>query len=333
MIRPGVKSSRLPEWREPNPARRLPHSSSSWRVRGPRLLGLAASLLLSIAAGLLDDTHARASTLDRPAGSDLSFAQESARYLSAIRQSLGLMPVQLDLTSTEGAGRHAVYLALNMDNPSVSGLQVHSEDPSLPGATSEGQLAGGRSDISLLRGGEPTPSKMMDYQLNAPLHRHLLLQPNLNTIGVGVQRAASGTAAVYDVVSGLLPPDRGVELVPWPVPGSHQVNRTLSSEVPDPRDALGVLDKPRGYPLSLHAYGCSPTAARAVLSSDGHSVDALLLQAGVRLGTDGDSRTIPAPILFPRDPLRAGATYHVEFQVRCDGAWSSQGWTFTTGNQ
>lgn len=95
---------------------------------------------------------------------------------------MGLAPVTIDPTLSANADKHAHYIVLNDSYLSQTG-EYHSEDPSKPGYTAEGEAVAGNSDI------DPTCyfgwEAPMRNLLRAPLHAIGLLDPSLDRIGTG----------------------------------------------------------------------------------------------------------------------------------------------------
>lgn len=103
-------------------------------------------------------------------------------FLNEIRKQSGLAAVVEDTTLSDGANKHANYLVLNAGDVAQTG-DYHSEDPTKPGYTKEGDDVAGNSDIDpTCFGSWQVP---MRNWLNGPLHAIPLLSPDLDKVGLG----------------------------------------------------------------------------------------------------------------------------------------------------
>ena len=277
---------------------------------------------------------------------DSIIAREATDALSRHRAASGLPAVDGDLTS--GAQAHASYLARNYGRPEVAGLRVHEEDASLPGATTEGASAAKRSHVA---SGDQSAAPMIDGLIGAPLHRHALMDPRLDRIGVG--RSGEGTHTdPYKWVVDLSAADRqwvgSPVVVAYPGPGQMQVPmRFADGETPDPRAAVaspGAAISGMGYPITLSFFGCRSTATTARLTSVGTAlpdgtvatsgetdVPIYLLTPGTTIRTDTGDRDVEPVLFFAREVLRPQTVYRATVSATCGSlGTNTYEWTFAT---
>ena len=273
-------------------------------------------------------------------------AREATDSLSRHRAVSGLPAVDGDLES--GSQAHASYLSRNFGRPEVAGLRVHEEDASLPGATAEGAIAAKRSHVA---SGDQSAAPMIDGLIGAPLHRHALMDPRLDRIGIG--RSGEGTRTEpYQWVVDLSSADRqwvGPPVaVAYPGPGQMQVPvRFADGETPDPRAAVagpGAAISGMGYPITLSFFGCRPSATTARLtligttSTDGtvastgdSEVPIYLLTPGTTIRTDTGDRDVEPVLFFAREVLRPQTAYRATVSATCGSlGTNTYEWTFAT---
>jgi uncharacterized protein YkwD len=114
------------------------------------------------------------------------------------RRNAGLAPVKLDPELSKGCQLHARYLSRNANNPATRGLEMHREDPSLPGATPEGARAA-RGVIAAVS----DPLGVVDSWMATLYHRLPILAPNLERVGFGQARFNGRRwSCVLDTASG-----------------------------------------------------------------------------------------------------------------------------------
>lgn len=294
-------------------------------------------MALSLAVWALIGTRVSADSISARAASDA---------LTRHRAVSGVPSVDGDVEV--GASAHAAYLARNVGRPEVAGLRVHEEDPSLPGATPEGAAAAKRSHVA---SGDQSAASMIDGLIGAPLHRHALLDPRLEWIGLG--RAGSGTRIdpyqwVVDLSSADRPWIGPAVAVAYPGPGQMQVpTRFADGETPDPRAAVagpaGAING-MGYPITLSFFGCRPTATTARLTAVGTAlpdgtvasiadsdVPIYLLTPGTTIRTDTGDRDVEPVLFFAREVLRPQTVYRATVSATCGSlGTNTYEWTFAT---
>ena len=109
-----------------------------------------------------------------------SIVSEMTVALDRHRQVSLLAPVAVEWS--DGAQLHATYLTQNSGRPERAGLLIHTETPGLPGYTEAGAASAGQSHVSE---GSPNARTAIDGLIDAPLHRHALMDPRLTSIGIG----------------------------------------------------------------------------------------------------------------------------------------------------
>lgn len=257
--------------------------------------------------------------------------------------------------AAESARAHASYLKVNAGRAERAGLRVHEEDPSLPGYTPDGDATARRSHVTE---SHPRASLAVDALIDAPLHRHGMLDPRLDRIGVG--QAGSGT--LDDPSTWVI--DLGARNTPWegaPVaityPGDGQSAvplRFADGEQPDPRmaviaafSATSPMTVPNvGYPITLHFFGCSPTLVEARLTDIGGlapdrsgtrvvrpelDVPIFTLAPGTVMRTPTGDRSVEMILFFAKQPLLPETVYRATVVATCAGmGTSTSAWTFST---
>lgn len=247
-----------------------------------------------------------------------------------------------------GAYAHARYLATNHGRPEVAGLRVHQEDATLPGATDAGGTAAARSHVA---SGAPTATGAIDGLIDAPLHRHALMDPRLERIGLG--HAGEGTVAdphwwVVDLAARDRPWLGPPVAIAYPGPGQMQVPlRFADGETPDPRSVVAGTASAiagMGYPVTLSFFGCRPTATDARLSLVGDAlgdgtviatgdadVPLHVLIPGTTIRTETGDRNVEPVLFFARDVLRPQAAYRATVVATCGAlGTNTYEWTFAT---
>src|SRR5262245_54626399 len=73
--------------------------------------------------------------------------QQVLALLNRYRTLAGLRAVKLDSTLSKGCMEHAEYMRLNHGTAAMQGLNPHTQDPKLPGATPAGAACGKAADL------------------------------------------------------------------------------------------------------------------------------------------------------------------------------------------
>ena len=146
-----------------------------------------------------------------PAGTALSDARKQALdRVNTFRSTVGLPALGESAPLSEAALAHAYFWLFNFGQAAVADVQVHDEDPSLPGAVGADSLAraqhfgftGPRTaeDISHAY----LPAAAVDHWVDAVFHRLALGDPEAATAGYGEAQVGALSIQVLDL--GLGPP-------------------------------------------------------------------------------------------------------------------------------
>jgi uncharacterized protein YkwD len=275
---------------------------------------LRVALALCLAAG------ASAWPLSARASAEAVAAVEMLSFHNQLRYAIGAPTIPADPRIVLAAQRHADYSTLN-------GVGGHYETPGLPGfsgvAPRDRLVAAGWSTafVSEVATGGSSGALAAQAQLwDAPYHRLGMMHPNATATGWGRSDLSGRSATVGNFVY-----DFGVRPVEFVrSPAHRQMNIPTSwsgRESPSPLPA-GVSG-PVGYPIM-------------VVYSAGQRVD----MRAAEIVAPGGAR-VPfyyAPqqfeydyqVIIPRQPLAAGVTYHVRFDITVNGRYVTNEWDFTT---
>ena len=218
-----------------------------------RVCAAAASLLVVLATSPL---HAGAARADVAPAAEIATPTATAspdwlNEVNAYRTGSGLNPVTNQSSWEQGLRNHLAYLA-NTPASYFTGKYVnkHYENPQSPYYTPDGELEGGRSDLSF-RGVGSTPVQDIDGWLTGPLHAIGMLRPNLTQVAYASD-PGTGNAGL-DVIGGL---DNSIPArtspVLFPGPGMTTNLTRYGPEYPDIMETCGpgFSDSP-GLPLIL----------------------------------------------------------------------------------
>lgn len=255
--------------------------------------------------------------------------------INAYRKQADLPPVAIDPALSKACQAHADYLIQNYDAAFAGKLNVHDEDPKLPGFSELGKRAAKASVISQSFGrGDPLLG--IDLWMASFYHRIPLLDPGLTKIGVGFARREkdNGCFVVVDKTGGKSRPKQG-RVVVYPVPDQKNVQRLFCygfPEIPNPLPNNGDSKK-AGHPITVTFFldKVAVTGATASLKDEeGKDVPVWLSWAekpAVR-GYAGSSIC-----LIPKAPLQANTTYTVTAACKNAGKDWKDTWKFTTGEK
>src|SRR5262249_8522929 len=101
--------------------------------------------------------------------------------INDLRKQAGLAAVRLDESKSKGCQAHAAYLARHLDRR--QDVRLEEEKPDLEGYTDEGAETAKVAATRL--GGGPRPGDAVDWMMASVVTRHLLLNPSLETVGLG----------------------------------------------------------------------------------------------------------------------------------------------------
>jgi tetratricopeptide (TPR) repeat protein len=256
-------------------------------------------------------------TADRKAALDL---------VNAARAGAGLPAIVEDPALDESTQAHAHYYLFNVNDQSVSGLGIHTEQQNLTGftgadSTARAQHFGYKGDrtaevIDHVFG----PAASIDDWTNSVFHRFPILEPETQSMGFGEARL--GLLSIQLIDFGLAAPSHAAAVV-YPLDNQKDVPAAfVGNEIPDP--APQGAQYPLGYPLTLETGAGAMLAVSTgrLLGPDGQQVVAYELRPGSALVNF-------AWALLPAAPLTPGATYTVEVIGTLDGNRYTKRWSFT----
>jgi hypothetical protein len=212
----------------------------AWWV--PSALFSVVALGLASAAGGVS----AASPAATPSGR-IPLANAGLDIVNSYRSLAGLPPVTENLAWSDGAYKHSRYMVKN----NVIG---HSEDPSLPWYSPEGDQAARNGNVMVSTNVHATDANAILAWMQGPFHAVPILDPKLAQSGYGSYREADGgyqMGATLDVLRG-----RTAAPTSFPVfwPGKNAAMPILSypgGEAPDPLTSCPGYSVPTGPPIIL----------------------------------------------------------------------------------
>ena len=258
---------------------------------------------------------------------DLGTARQAAfDSVNAGRKTAGLGALPEDAALDRASEAHAWYTVFNFAQPSLSGLGIHKEDPSLPAFVGDNPVvrdiaAGYRGN----RGSEVinhvfTAQAAVAVWVDSVYHRFPLLDAEATGGGYGEAQVGTLVVSVMDI--GLAGPGHSQPLV-YPADGQKDVPAAfVGNEVPDP--APQGTQYPVGYPITLVTGSGSNLSVSSVklTGPGGAGVEAFLLEPGQQVDTGEVA-------ILPKEPLKPGATYTAQVDGTLDGQPLSKRWSFT----
>jgi uncharacterized protein YkwD len=237
-------------------------------------------------------------------------AEQFVEQINHRRRSAGLREVSRNEDLSSDCLAHAKYLAQNIDQAKANGANVHAEDPKEPGYSAEGDRAARNALISFA---EPTVA--LEQWMGQLLSRVALLDPELQRVGVGVERNGKGD---WIVVLG-----RGEPIVVYPAPRQTDVPLSfgVGPELPDKTAA--------GFPITITFPPNQIVTAGAIELRDdkGNTIDGWLSSPEKPARPKGQRNTVT---LIAKAHLRPDAVYQVQASAQLDGkAWRLD-WSFRT---
>jgi hypothetical protein len=237
------------------------------------------------------------------------------RNVNALRNAVGLAPVRLSLARCAAAHDHASYLQRN--GPSGSGsINVHDEDPELPGYTKEGHRAAG-GNVGWGSGGRNLAAQP-GYEFATLFHRGEFLYPSPD-MGGG---AVGGYSVVWveqqqtDLGAWLSRHRVGSHWVMVPAPGQLEVPTRALRDSPTPASAPDFYTRGRGWPVSVstsYSYRAFESASLKVYDSNDREVDGFLFTLSDAGFT---SQGFPADWIWAaKTPFEGDAEYRAEFRA------------------
>jgi hypothetical protein len=242
--------------------------------------------------------------------------------LNLYRAAALLPPVVEDPALSGAVFQHAHYMVLH-------GIVKHSQNRRDSGATPEGAAAAARSNLAgSIHSTEPD-SWAVDTWMQAPFHALGILDPALQQVGFGIDRARSGrvqTAAGLDVTRGrnLAPLSVSYPIV-WPAGGASVPLAMHTAEYPSPLTSCPGYKAPTGLPLivQLGSGTAVPHVTGSWLGEGERWLDHCVFDEGTYRNHDRVQQRLGrrilaarnAIILIPREPLRSGSSYRAVVQV------------------
>jgi len=242
--------------------------------------------------------------------------------LNRYRAAAFLPPVVEDAALSAAVMQHARYMVLH-------GVVKHSQKRRDSGATPDGAAAAAVSNLAgSIHSTEPD-SWAVDTWMQAPFHALGILDPALQQVGFGIDRAQRGriqTAAGLDVTRGRSTVPQSVMYpIVWPADGASVPLGTHSAEYPSPLTSCAGYKAPTGLPLIVQL---APSAAPPLITGSWITEGARVLahcifaEGTYRNRDNGQKRLARsilaahnAIILIPREPLRSGSSYRAVVEV------------------
>jgi hypothetical protein len=268
---------------------------------------------------------------------DLSDYEAGAlRSLNAYRKVAGIGEVTVDPELSQSCRVHARYLLQNFDLSFVQKLNVHDEDPKLPGFSEEGRKAA-RASVVAQMVGDGNPLVSLDAWMASFYHRVPLLEPNLTRVGIALERDVEKHRwiLVLDKSRGI-GPRTGATAICYPVDGQKGVPLLFSMgapEVPNPIPNNGDSRK-TGHPITVSIYQQAMPSIKNVTArlhdADGKPVDTWVSwqEKPAVKGYGGNTLCV-----VPKAPLTAKASYTVHVEATINGKEWGRTWSFTTGER
>jgi uncharacterized protein YkwD len=249
--------------------------------------------------------------------------------LNAARKAAGLAPVAADADASARCAAHAAYLARNAGRIAALEMNVHTQDPQLPGQSDAGRKTAQAAIVALKE-----PLALIDDWTAAQAHRALILNPNLKTVGIGfAQNTKDQWASVVDLSGAVdrpaddavIYPAAGQTAVPLYYPGDESPDA-----VPDQKERV----RPSGFPItvSFPSGNHVKDAAAALEDESGRPVDAWLSSPEKPANERFPSAQKNTICLIAKSPLRPGGRYAVQVKAVIDGREWTQAWTFLTAD-
>jgi Cysteine-rich secretory protein family len=247
--------------------------------------------------------------------------EQAQRLLNHYRQIAGLTTVKLDPQLSAGCMEHANYMVQNQGTDAMAGLNPHTQQSNLPGASAAGAACAKAADLFT---GVSDLGVAIDVWMAGMYHRRPMLDPQLERIGVGYARLPDGmlTAALrFENAT-----RRGGA---WPVayPADKQADVPLeySAESPNPipNHATG------GYPITLQfpPFDKVTRVSAKLTDAHGNPVEFFLSDPQHPATSFGQFGVI---CLIPKQSLQAEHAYSVRIDATWKGKPGSWTWSFST---
>jgi hypothetical protein len=267
-----------------------------------------------------------------PSADVRDFETEALDKVNTYRKLAGLPAVKLDADLSRACTSHAQYLLRNLDVAEQGKINVHDEDPKLPGFSEAGRKAARQSVIAQGEGGMPLEG--IDLWAASYYHRVSLLDPSLTRIGVGLAERGRSWAFVLDTKGGR--DSSKADSTPVCYPGDKQTDVSLlfSRGWPEHPNPIPDHGDPRkvGQPITVSFFNTKAPTIKSVTATlkdgDGNAVEHWLFWSEKPAVKGYGGNTIG---LIPKAPLKANTTYTVQVKGQINGADWSKTWSLRTG--
>lgn len=244
-------------------------------------------------------------------------------YVNYYREMAKLPAVTKDASLSDGGWLHSRYIVKN-------DILQHSEDPSNPWYTPDGKAAGESGNLSASYYVDVTDEAAIDSWMQAPFHAVGILDPALQSTGLGSYRETDGgfqMGATLDVVRGLgeIPVAQTFPVF-WPAEGMTVPLAMHWGENPSPLASCPGYTAPSGLPiiLQLGDGGLVPDVTSTSLARNGAQVEHCVFDETNYSNPDGYMRDLgraildgrDAVVLVPRTALTPGSAYTVSVTAR-----------------
>jgi cysteine-rich secretory family protein len=232
------------------------------------------------------------------------------------RAAARLPPVVEDLVLSRAVLQHARYMVRH-------GVVRHSQNRRESDATLEGAAAAAVSNLAgSVRPSQPD-SWAIDTWMQAPFHALGILDPALQQVGFGIDRANRGriqTAAGLDIIRGraAILPSISFPIV-WPADGASVPIGTHTAEYPSPLTSCPGFKAPTGLPLivQLGSGADVPHVAGSWISDGERLIEHCVFDQGTYRNRNAAGQRLArsilaarnAIVLIPREPLQPGVKY------------------------
>ncbi len=244
---------------------------------------------------------------------------QAVERVNEYRAAAGLAPVRADPALSKGCMEHAQYMLQNRGTAAMVGLEAHTQRPELPGATPAGAACGKAADLFP---GVSDLGTAIDGWMAGIYHRRPMLDPGLETIGVGYAALPDGSLMAA-LMFGKSKQSRA-----WPVryPASDQTGVQLdyANEVPNPIPNQGT----GGYAITLQFPPFDEvTGVRASLLDGKTKVPFHLSDPEHPATSFGQYGVIS---VIPKSTLAPERRYTVSIDATWKGVKKTWTWSFTT---
>ena len=284
-----------------------------------RLTVVGLALLLMLSSVGLNARSAEARTSSQTDATPAAVQADMLQTLNDHRYAVGAPTIGADARVNAAAQNHANYSSAN-------GYMGHYETAGLPYYTGysarDRLIAAGwtTSFVSEVATGGSSGIAGVNQLWDAPYHRLGMMHPNSVATGWGYSTVGTRTSTVGDFVYDFS--QRPVAFVRSPAAGQSGIPTSWSgqeSPSPLPAGASG----PVGYPIMVvYSAGQTVTMRAAEVVAPG----------GARLPIYYAPQQFEYDyqVVIPQQPLAAGTTYHVRFDINVNGVMTTNEWDFTT---